>query len=1429
MTETTTLAAVVPYIPATLVRQLARQRDTTLPPIEPFHSAVLFLDIAGFTPMVVAMSAAGPRGIDTLQQFLASYFTEMIDVLEGFGGVVYQFAGDAILCCFDRSPEETDAAVALRSASCALHIQERLRRFTSVELLGQTFQVSSKIGLGFGHAHRILLGHPGPFTHPMILGAPVEAAVQAEKHAAGGEVIASPELWQLLGAAATGTPRKDDYQLDSVAISEPTPARARWQFPLTDFDDEIVRKCAPLIPPALFKKIATGHQDFIADLRGITCVFIRFEGLDYHGDVEDFVARVNLFFEFVERESSHHGGVLMQTDFTDKGNVFFVLFGAPTAQEHNELLAVRFARKLQSERSRFLFIDELEIGIATGQAFCGNLGSPLRKGYSTLGEVVNLAARLMTYRKESGIYLEGGTERKIRSHFTTELIAEAQLKGVSRPVPVYRITGERQVLRSLFVEGKGEIIGRKEELEALHGYAREALDGAGQVCVVSGEAGIGKSRTAGKLMEEARAYDIQALYGICYSYEMFTPFYPWKELLVHFFQLFENDPLEVQLDKLHRALGEIEDAGPEWVPVVAGIIGLPVEEDPLTRGLDARRKNQKVFHIILQLLGRRTEKTPLLLFFEDLHWADRISVDLIEYLAPRVSGMRIMVLCTMRPSEHLSALDVLPNFHRVELGHLSPAETREFLRKRLRLDPPSPALEELILTKVYGNPFYIESIVDSLAEQGHLRSLPGGNFQLVRSLEEITVPDSIQDVILGRIDRLDETSKTVLRVASVIGRVFTLEALSVLMPETISPDSLRQAITTLNTLGLTLLELEEPLTCIFKHIVIRDVAYNTLLVSGREDLHRRLARHLETKAAQNPAASAGILAYHYLAGSDEQKGLYYTLLAARSAKEQYANKDAIHHYQRGLAIIERAAFLPPDEQRARLRKAKQELGETLLQAGSYDEAIALFGECLGYDPSPSEQAEIHVGLGRAYQEKGESSRAIDELETSLQLLGRRAPKSRLGVALGVVGQLMLYGVRLLFPWILRPIPEARLPGYLKQLATLISLIRIYYFVDINKLTWATLTAANMASRSPSVYGASMASIYVGTLYFGAGLLGRSARHITRGLELARQCRDSVAEGIAISRLGIQASFCNDLTPALARLEQAVNMFHQVGEMWEAQTSLMMLATTHFMRSDFAAAEPIYVRMGAIGQKLNALMHQAWSHSWAPFCRYLRGQASAAEVRPELEQGHALSVEVGDLANQCASLNHLCNVAVREGEVEEAARAAVRAFDAIWRYQVMVPFLQHGLIDAAEAALFALEGGATSVGRGRLRRIVRLSLVKARFIGRMYPYLRGPTLRIAARFAALSKGAATAEPLFERALACLDATPNRWETAVAYLDAAQALPHRSAAWLARAREIFQAIDAQVELRRVERLERSLPQPSASERMLPPATSAAPPRR
>jgi hypothetical protein len=275
------------------------------------------------------------------------------------------------------------------------------------------------------------------------------------------------------------------------------------------------------------------------------------------------------------------------------------------------------------------------------------------------------------------------------------------------------------------------------------------------------------------------------------------------------------------------------------------------------------------------------------------------------------------------------------------------------------------------------------------------------------------------------------------------------------------------------------------------------------------------------------------------------------------------------------------------------------------------------------------------------------------------------------------------------------------------------------------------------------------------------------------------------------------------------MEKSITALRQVGERWEVQTCLMIMGTGRFLSSQFEEAERTYAQMGALGRELNALMHQGWALAWEPFCRYLLGRGEVQALRDEMEQGLRISGEVNDLANQCAALNHLANVAVREGEVEEAARAAVRGFDSMWRYHVLVPFLQVGLVDAAEAALFALEGGAQSVPRRKLLRVARLSCMKARLLGRLYPYLKGPALRVTARYRCLTRGPRAAEPLFQEAMDCLERTPNRWELGVACFDAAVALPHRREELLTRARALFTEIHAEAELRRVRRLEEAAP--------------------
>ncbi|MBJ6764133.1 AAA family ATPase [Myxococcaceae bacterium JPH2] len=1399
------VASLVPYIPAAVLARLSDAEAYSLPPVEPVRGAILLLDIAGFTPIVVGLSGAGPRGIDALQRLLTSYYTEMIGVVRQHGGDIYQFAGDSILTCFEPLPDEGDAHVVQRAAVCALQVQRRLARFAQIELLGQRFGVSSRIGVGFGESHRIVMGATGLWMHPALIGEPLAQAVLAEKRAAVGEVILSAQAWALVPESARRGEVRDDgcFRLDPAAALEARTVEPRP----TPGGLELVGRCALLLNPVLFTKITTAHQQFSGDFRDVTCFFLRFTSARGPSEAEAFTHELNAFYEFVQKESAHHGGVLLMTDFTDKGNVLYVLFGAPTALPNKEVLACRLACKLQREKDAFPFVQELQIGIATGHAYCGDMGSPWRKGYSALGEVVNMAARLMTHGRGSGIHVDAHTEGRLhQGGFISEFVGAAQLKGVARPVPVYRLQSEMR--RSLFIKGRGSIVGRHREQDVLRQAVEESLDGAGRLCVVSGEAGIGKSRLGARVVEDAEDRGARSLYGICYSYEMFTPFFPWKEVLIQAFGLHEANDLETQLARLRQGLEGLEGVESEWLPVMAGILGLPVEEAAVTRNLDARSKQLRVFQIIFLLLEKLSRVQPLVLFFEDLHWADNISIDLLEHVAARLSALRITLLVTLRPGgEQLRGFQGLAGLRTLELSSLDDDETRELLRLHLRMAPPDTGLEDLLLAKVQGNPFFTESIVQGLVEQGYVGPVGLGEerMELKRSLQGLTLPDSIQDVVLARIDLLSETEQLVVKVASVIGRIFTLDAVAELAPESIGATRIREAIDTLTKLGLILLEMEEPFTCIFKHIVIRDVAYNTLLVSGREDLHRRLARYLEARAGDNPFQSAGILAYHFLAGNDLLKGLEYTLMAARGARAQYANDDALHHYNRALELLGTVEGMDRDEVLRQTRTVMQELAETLLQAGNYAGAILMFEQCLADEQLVARQAEIHLGLGRAHQEKGESSRATQHLEKSLVLMGRSLPGNLLALGVRTLGNLLLLALTMVLPWVMRPLPSARLSQYLRQLSTLFSLIRIYYFADIKKLTWATLVTVNMARRSRSDYAVSLASGFFASLLFGSGQVKRSLRYCERALKYARRARDPVAEGLALSRLGIQAFFRNELRRARDYQEQAVATLRLVGERWERQTCLMMQATGEFLCSRFEAAEQLYQQMRTIGVELNALMHQGWAHSWSPMCRYLLGQGDVGELCAELEQGLRISVEVDDLANQCASLNHLANVTVREHQVEEAALVAVRAFSTIWSYQVLVPFLQVGLVDAAEAALFALEEGATVVPRAELWRVVRRSCFKARAIARLYPYLKGPALRVTARALRLRKGVAAAEPVFLEAIAVLEASPNRWETGVAYFDAAVALPHRRAAFLARARALFTDIGARAELRRIDRLE------------------------
>lgn len=1380
------------YVPRTVLGLLPSTPNGAIRRSMPVRAAILIADIEGSTAFISAFAGEGHEGLDALHLFLRRYYGAMIEVITAFGGTVYQFAGDAILACFQHAPGEDDRVLAQRALAASIELRDRAATLGSVSRGDRTLEVRCKFGLSFGDGHRLLLGDMGQWIHPLLVGPNVESAVRAEKLARGGELIVSEALLRAVPIPVPAVRREGHYRISDHALLLPVDEPERTDRPLPQpMLDQVIR----FVPPQLARRVGTGREDLIGDIREITALFLRF---DLAGD-EDLPSRVNdvnHFFSAVQQLAATYSGWLSQTDFTDKGNVLFVIFGAPTATEHKESMAARLAWKLLGELDRFPFLRQVQVGIATGPAYCGNVGAASRKGYTTIGQVAHLASRLMSLGEGTAVHVDMNTARELSKDFGLSAVDGLHLKGVPEPVPVFRLRSRSSLDHDQTdTAPRTLLVGRKAELAQLHASLERVATEGGQVLLLSGEAGIGKTSVAARAVEDARGMGFKALLGACFSFEMFTPYFPWRDLLSALLGL---DPLEGRdraVARIREALAGLEDAGPAWAPVVAGALGLKVEELPLTRNLEARSKHRRLFDIALQLIERQAAHGPLLLVVEDAHWADAISAELIEHVASGLGPLPIALLITSRPGETLPRLTRLPRLQHVALDRLPSTDAARLVRARLPLELPNLGLEDMILSKAQGNPFFIESIVQGLVER-YGRSQLAGSMAIPEKMAEITIPDSIQDVVLGRIDHLDPTDQALIKTASVIGRVFALDDLLPLLAPDIAEPAARASIKRLGDLGMLDVESQDPLVLAFHHVLIQNVAYSAQLISNRARLHSRFAESIEARHSQ--ARPAGLLAYHYLAAGDQTRALDYSLQAARSAREQYASRDAIHHYTTALGLLDQIGAPA-----ATRRGVQRELAQALLQEGSYPEAIRLLEEVLGAADTALERADCYEGLGRIYSDCGESRLAIMALETSLSLSGRRVPRSLPGLGLAVVGA----ALALLVP----ATPSGARGGtggvaalQLQQLMTLISMIRIYYFVDAPKLVWATLVALDLGRRTGSDLGNSLARIYLSTLLSAGFLLERSRVEANIGLELARKAGDPVAEATALSRLGNEATFANRLDEGEEYANRAWRMFRDVGEMWEIMTAVMLRGVTQFLKGEFDPAVRSFLEMATMARVLNARRHQAWCHGWAPMCRYLLGRAEAEATRGELEQALAVSVQLEDQANITTAHNHLANLAVREGDVEGAATAAVACFDAVWAYHVMVPFCQKGLIDAAEAALFALERGAVSVPRRKLRRIVWLAQRKAALIGRWYPYLAGPALRIRARALRLFKGVEAAEPVFDQAIQVLAASPNRWEHGVALLDASEALPHRAEALRAQARAVFEAAELLGELRRLERL-------------------------
>ena len=701
-----------------------------------------------------------------------------------------------------------------------------------------------------------------------------------------------------------------------------------------------------------------------ADLVGSTALGGRLDSEELRLVVGEAVARIVV-------EVERFGGYVK--DLAGDGVLAF--FGAPVASEDDAERAVRaglaIARELSGYAEEVVAAWQVHgfgvrVGVATGSVVLGGVGAGDRVEYAATGNTVNLAARLQSAAEPGAVLVDSTTRRQVSRLFELVGPDRLELKGLADPVDAW-IVAHAVASTGKVRDGveTSPLVGRQSEAAAL----REAIDrlraGSGGVLLLMGEAGIGKSRLLSELRTGLAGVGEPAalwLEGRCVSYGEAFPLWPFRDLLRNWLDVGVDEPeLRVRV-ALRRAVEELfGDRSPEIYPYLAAVLELSAEADTAARvsALSPEALQYRTFEVIEELLLRLARERPVVVAIEDLHWADPTSVQLIGQLVPVAERGAVLVAIALRDDRDHPSWQLRERIARefphllVELA-LEPlaGDARRELLVAMVGDVLPERLERRVLDVAEGNPFYLEELVRSLADMGAL--LRDGDGWRFDHDVEVTVPQTVEKVILARVDRLEPGCHNVLTAASTLGRRFGLPLLDAVVDD---DDATTGALHELQRLDLVRVERRWPqLEYRFKHALIQDVCYRTLLSERRVSLHRSAAEYLEQEQARNADDALGLIARHWLAAEDEAKAVTYLTRAGDRARFVHALDEAVDEYRLLLPLLERRG----DQQTMALVLFK--LALALHASLRFAEANEIFQEAFPLWQTPQPKTETKATL-----------------------------------------------------------------------------------------------------------------------------------------------------------------------------------------------------------------------------------------------------------------------------------------------------------------------------------------------------------------------------------------------------------------------------------------------------------------------------------
>lgn len=620
---------------------------------------------------------------------------------------------------------------------------------------------------------------------------------------------------------------------------------------------------------------------------------------------EDWLEMLRAYQESVSEVVERFDGFVAQ--FLGDGVVAY--FGHPRAHEDDAERAVRAGLAIieaVSERwpeleARYGRGLSVRIGIHTGPVVVGEVGGGERSETLAVGATTNVAARVQDKAGPDSVFISAATLRLVRGIFATDDVGLHDIKGLADPFQLYRVIGPTGVSTRFEVaslEGLTPFVGRDTEIDLLQESWAQAQKGRGQVVLLGGEAGIGKSRLVRELRERLAGESHRWIECYASKYHSHTAFHPLSKLIEQTLNLQPEQPPEQQLSRLADGLADMGLDPAEATPLFAGLLELPVaeHESPFAVTVEARRK--LTLEALSSWLLALAEPQPVVLVIEDLHWLDSSTLDLLELLIARVSSSPLLLLSTFRPSfEPPWALE--SHAKQRMLDPLTREQTDAMLTAVIGGASLPAAVRDQVVSKTDGVPLFVEEFTQTVIESGALVK-HAARYEAAKPIPTFSVPATLQDSLMARLDRLGP-AKNVAQLAAVLGRDFSQELLAAVATDA---QSLEQDLSALVRAGILQRTGDsDAASYAFKHALIQDTAYQSLLKSTRRSWHARVADAMELHFAAEAHAEPERLALHCEEGNLLDKAAGYYQSAAEQAQQRSASAETIRHLSRGIELL----------------------------------------------------------------------------------------------------------------------------------------------------------------------------------------------------------------------------------------------------------------------------------------------------------------------------------------------------------------------------------------------------------------------------------------------------------------------------------------------------------------------------------------------